>query len=205
MAKSLFDDVRFALRSLAGAPAFAAVAIVALALGVGANTAIFSVVYALLLKPLPYRDPHQLAVVWEHNVPRDRRNNVVSPGNYLHWRDMNVSFAEMSGVSLTFRTAYTGDGEPEELPEQIVNATLFPMLGANAALGRVFTEAEDKPGAPDVAIISDRLWRRRFAGDPRVVNRTIHLGGSPATVVGVMPPGFSILDKDVDVWMPAGF
>src|SRR3954452_25048734 len=192
MAKSLFDDVRFALRTLAGAPAFAAVAIVALALGVGANTSIFSVVSALLLKPLPYRDPQQLAVVWEHNVPRDRKNNVVSPGNYLHWRELNVSFAEMSGVSLTFRTAYTGDGEPEELPEQIVNATLFPMLGVSAAHGRVFTSADDTSEAAPVALISDRLWHRRFGADPKAVNRVIRLGGTPTTIVGVMPPGFSI-------------
>jgi putative ABC transport system permease protein len=193
------------VRAFLGAPAFTALAVAALALGIGANTAIFSVVYALLLKPLPYREPGRLTVVWERGLTGDQKNNVVSPGNYLHWRELNGSFAEMSAVSMTFRTAFTGDGEPEELPFQIVNATLFPMLGVNAARGRVFTEAEDTPGAPDVALISDRLWRRRFAADSGIVNRVIHLGGSPVTIVGVMPPGFSILDKNVDVWMPATF
>jgi putative ABC transport system permease protein len=201
----VLSDARYALRSFRKSPGFTLIAAGALALGVGANTAIFSVVYALLLKPLPYRDPERLAVVWEHNLPRDRKNNVVSPGNYLHWRELNASFAEMSAVSMTFRTPYTGDGEPEEWPLQIVNASLFPMLGVNAARGRVFTDAEDKPGMATVAVISDRLWRRRFNADPRIVNRSIRLGGSPATVVGVMPPGFSILDKTVDVWMPVAF
>src|SRR5205823_11435541 len=154
---------------------------------------------------LPYRDPARLAVVWEHNLPRDRRNNVVSPGNFLHWRELNGSFAGMSAVSMTFRTAYTGDGEPEELPLQLVDATLFPMLGADAALGRTFTASEDQANGPLVAIISDRLWKRRFNADPTVVNRVVRFNGEATTVVGVMPPGFSILDKNVDVWMPTRF
>jgi putative ABC transport system permease protein len=203
--RDMIQDFRYAARLLLRSPGFTLVAVVALALGIGANTAIFSVVHTLLLKPLPYRQPDGLAVVWEHNIPRDRRNNVVSPGNYLHWRDMNKVFADMSVVSMTFRSAYTGDGEPEEVPLQIVNASLFPMLGVNAALGRVFTAEEDQPQANRVALISDRFWKRRFAGDSNVINRGIRLGGDLCTIVGVMPPGFSILDKDVDVWMPAGF
>jgi putative ABC transport system permease protein len=201
----VLDDLRFALRSFLKSPGFTVVAVLALALGVGANTAIFSVVYTLLLKPLPYANPDRLAVVWEFNIPRNRLNPSVAPANYLHWQDMNGVFSTMSAVSMTFRTAYTGGGEPEELPLQTVNASLFPMLGADAALGRVFTDAEDKPGQADVAVISDRLWRRRFNADPAIVNRTIRLSGSPVTVIGVMPPGFSILDKTVDVWMPIAF
>jgi putative ABC transport system permease protein len=203
--RDVIQDFRYAGRLLLRSPGFTLVAVVALALGIGANTAIFSVVHTLLLKPLPFRQPDGLAVVWEHNIPRDRRNNVVSPGNYLHWRDMNKVFADMSVVSMTFRTAYTGDGEPEELPQQIVNASLFPMLGVNAALGRVFTAAEDQPQANRVVVISDRFWKRRFAADANVINRGIRLDGDLYTVVGVMPAGFSILDKDVDVWLPAGF
>ncbi|HVD91819.1 MAG TPA: ABC transporter permease [Vicinamibacterales bacterium] len=203
--RSILQDFRYAARLLLRSPGFTLVAVIALALGIGANTAIFSVVQTLLLKPLPYRQPDGLAVVWEQNIPRDRRNNVVSPGNYLHWRELNKVFAEMSVVSNTFRTAYTGGGEPEEVPLQIVNATLFPMLGVNAALGRVFTTAEDQPQANRVVLISDRLWKRRFAESPSVIDRGIRLGGNLHTIVGVMPPGFSILDKDVDVWFPAGF
>jgi putative ABC transport system permease protein len=199
------NDVRHALRSFLKAPGFTIVAVATLALGVGANTAIFSVVYTLLLKPLPFHNPDGLGVVWEFNIPRNRLNPSVAPGNYLHWREMNSVFSEMSAVSLTFRAAFTGDGEPEELPQQLVNATLFPMLGVNAALGRVFTNADDQPNATNVVLISDRFWRRRFHADPKVVNRSILVNGSPATIVGVMPPGFSILDKNVDIWSPIGF
>ncbi len=205
MLRTTLQDLRHGVRLLMGSPAFTAVAIGALAIGIGANTAIFAVVNTLLIQRLPYQDPDRLAIVWEHNLPRDRRNNVVSPGNYLHWREMNSVFADMSIVSMTFRTAYTGDGQPEELAQQIVNATLFPMLGVNAALGRVFTDAEDRPDAARVAIISDRLWRRRFAADSNVINRGIRLDGNLFTIVGVMPRGFSILDKNVDIWVPAQF
>ena len=200
-----FRDLRHGARVLLGSPGFTVAAVAALAIGIGANTAIFAVVNTLLIQPLPYKDPDRLAIVWEHNLPRDRRNNVVSPGNYLHWREMNSVFAEMSIVSMTFRAAYTGDGEPEEVKQQIVNATLFPMLGVNAALGRVFTPEEDRPDSSRFVLLSDRFWRRRFAADPNIINRSIRLSGNLFTVVGVMPPGFSILDKNVDIWIPPGF
>jgi putative ABC transport system permease protein len=203
--RTLLQDLRHGVRLLSVSPGFTAIAIAALALGIGANTAIFSVVNTVLIQRLPYKDPDRLAIVWEHNLPRDRKNNVVSPGNYLHWRDMNTVFDEMSVVSMTFRTAYTGDGQPEEIPLQIVNATLFPMLGVNAAVGRVFTAEEDRAQANRVLVLSDRFWKRRFGGDPAVLNRAIRLGGNLTTIVGVMPPGFSILDKDVDIWLPARF
>jgi len=205
MFRETLQDLRHGGRLLLSSPAFTIAALAALAIGIGANTAIFAVVDTLLIQPLPYKDPDRLAIVWEHNLPRDRRNNVVSPGNYLHWREMNSVFAEMSIVSMTFRAAYTGDGEPEEVRQQVVNATLFPMLGVNAALGRVFTAEEDRPNAGGFVLLSDRFWRRRFGADPNVVNRIIRLSGNPFTVVGVMPPGFSILDKNVDIWVPAGF
>ena len=205
MFRQAVQDLRHGARILLASPAFTLAAVGALAIGIGANTAIFAVVNTLLIQPLPYKDPDRLAIVWEHNLPRDRRNNVVSPGNYLHWREMNSVFSEMSIVSMTFRTAYTGDGEPEELTQQIVNATLFPMLGVNAALGRVFTPDEDRPNANRFVLLSDRLWRRRFSADPSVVNRSIRLDGDLFTIVGVMPAGFSILDKNVDIWVPTGF
>src|SRR3954469_2803845 len=204
MFRETLRDLRHGGRLLLRSPAFTIAALAALAIGIGANTAIFAVVNTLLIQPLPYKDPDRLAIVWEHNLPRDRRNNVVSPGNYLHWREMNSVFAEMSIVSMTFRAAYTGDGEPEEVRQQVVNATLFPILGVNAALGRVFTAEEDRPNANAFVLLSDRFWRRRFGADPHIVNRTIRLSGKPFTVVGVMPAGFSILDKTVDIWVPAG-
>jgi len=205
MWSAVTQDFRYGWRVLLRSPAFALAAVAALAIGIGANTAIFAIVNTILIQPLPYNSPERLAIVWEHNLTRDRRSNVVSPGNYLHWRDMNSVFVEMASVSLTFRAAYTGDGEPEEVSQQIVNATLFPMLGVHAAVGRVFAPEEDRPEANRVVLLSDRFWRRRFGADPDVVNRSIHLSGNLFAVVGVMPPGFSILDKDVDVWVPAGF
>lgn len=205
MFREVFGDLKHGSRLLAGSPGFTIAAVAALAMGIGANTAIFALVNTLLIEPLPYKDSDRLAIVWEHNLPRDRRNNVVSPGNYLHWRDMNSVFAEMASVSMTFHAAYTGDGEPEEVTEQIVTATLFPMLGANAAIGRVFLPEEDQPNANRYVLLSDRFWKRRFAADPSVINRSIHLDGDLFRVVGVMPPGFSILDKNVDIWVPAGF
>ena len=201
--QDLIQDLRYAARLLARAPAFTLVAVAALALGVGANTAIFSVVDTLLLRPLPYRSADRLAVVWEHNLPRDKKDNTVSPGNFIHWRELNHTFQELSAVSLTYRTTLTGQGEATELPVQYVSWTLFGMLGVRPPIGRDFTAAEDAPGM-HVVIISDRLWRQRFGGDPSIVNRTIMLDRVAHTVAGVMPSSFSILDKTVDVWSTIG-
>ncbi len=198
------QDVRFAGRLLLRTPGFALIAVAALALGIGANTAIFSVVNTLLLERLPYQDPDRLVVVWEHNIPRDKKNNVVSPGNFLHWREMNHSFEDIAAVSLTFRTTLTGAGAPEELPVQYVTAAISPILGVPPQLGRLFRPEDDAKSA-NVVIVSDRLWRRRFGADPGIVNRTILLNGRPQVVIGVMPPGFSILDKNVDIWQAIGF
>ena len=144
--RDLVQDFRYAARLLLRSPGFTLVAVAALALGIGANTAIFSVVDTLLLRPLPYADADRLAVVWEHNLPRDRKNNVVSPGNFIHWRELNQSFKELSAVSMTFRTTLTGAGDATELPVQYVSGTLFGMLGVRPALGRDFTPQEDAPG-----------------------------------------------------------
>ncbi len=199
----MLQDFRYAVRSFARTPFFTGIAIATLALGVGANTAVFSVVNTLLLRPLPYRAPDRLVMV--HEVNPDGKDNSGSPGNYLHWRDLATSFEEMAAVSHTFRTTVSGAGEPEELPMQYVSATVFPMLGVPAALGRTFTTEEDQPNRDGVAVISDALWRRKFNADRTIVNRGVHLDGNLVTVVGVMPPGFSILDKTVAVWRPAGF
>jgi putative ABC transport system permease protein len=201
--RELIQDVRYAARLLRRSPGFTLVAVAALALGIGANTAIFSVVDTLLLRPLPYADADKLAVVWEHNIPRDRKNNVVSPGNFIHWRELNQSFKELAAVSPAFRTTLTGAGDAMELPVQYVSGTLFGVLGVTPALGRDFYPQEDAPNVAAVTI-SDRLWRQRFGADPAIINRTIMLNGRPNPVVGVMPPGFSILDKSVDVWSTVG-
>jgi putative ABC transport system permease protein len=202
--RNLLQDFKYAARLLRRSPGFTLVAVAALALGIGANTAIFSVIDTLLLRPLPYTDPDRVAVIWEHNVPRDRRNNVVSPGNYLHWRELNQSFSDLAAVSATFRATLTGAGDPVELPQQLVSANLLPLLGVRPALGRNFEPAEDAPRV-NVVMISDRLWRQRFGADPGIVNRTITLNATPTLVTGVLPRDFFVLDKTVDVWSPIGF
>jgi putative ABC transport system permease protein len=201
---TLLQDLRHGARLLVRAPGFAAIAIAALAIGIGANTAIFSVVNTLLIQPLPYHDADRLAIVWEHNIPRDKKNNVVAPANFLHWREMNQGFADLAAVSSTFDVTLTGAGDPEEVPTQLVTAEVFPILGVRPAIGRGFTPEEIRPGSR-VVMISDRLWKRRFSGDPGILERPIVSGGTPYTVIGVMPPGFSFLDRNVDVWQPFGF
>ena len=201
---TFFSDLRHGARMLLRSPGFSAVAIAALAIGIGANTAIFSVVNTLLIQRLPYGEPERLAVVWEHNLPRDRKNNVVSPGNFLHWREMNQVFDDIAAVGLTFNVTLTGYGDPVELPFQYVTAPFFQILGVQPAMGRPFTAEEDRPGSR-VAVISDRLWRTRLGADPDILTRGITLQGVSHSVVGVMPPGFAFLDKTVDVWLPVGF
>jgi putative ABC transport system permease protein len=201
---TLLQDLRHGARLLVRTPGFAAIAIAALAIGIGANTAIFSVVNTLLIQPLPYHDADRLAIVWEHNIPRDKKNNVVAPANFLHWREMNQGFADLAAVSSTFDVTLTGAGDPEEVPTQLVTAEVFPILGVRPAIGRGFTPEEIRPGSR-VVMISDRLWKRRFSGDPGILERPIVSGGTPYTVIGVMPPGFSFLDRNVDVWQPFGF
>ncbi|MDQ3421012.1 MAG: ABC transporter permease [Acidobacteriota bacterium] len=153
---AILGDLRHGVRILLHAPGFAAVAIAALAIGIGANTAIFSVVNTLLIQPLPYAGAERLTVVWEHNIPRDRKDNVVSPGNFIHWREMNQVFDEMAAVGLTRNATLTGHGDPVEIPFQYVSAGFFSVLGVRPAIGRPFTYEEDRPGS-------------RVAGDQRPV------------------------------------
>ena len=200
----MINDLRHGVRLLFRSPGFSLVAIAALAIGIGANTAIFSVVHTLLLQRLPYGEPERLAVVWEHNLPRDRQNNVVSPGNFIHWREMNQVFEEIAAVGLTFNVTLTGYGEPVEIPFQYVTSEFFPTVGVQPALGRPFTPEEDRPRSR-VAVISDRLWRGRLNSDPSILAKGLTLQGEHYAVVGVMPPGFSFLDKTVDLWLPVGF
>ncbi|HSL22075.1 MAG TPA: ABC transporter permease [Vicinamibacterales bacterium] len=197
-------DLKLAARALTRNPGFAAAALVTLALGIGATTAIFTIVHALLLSPLPYKDPDRLMIVWERNIPRNRPDNVVSPGNYLHWRERTRTFDQLAGISPNFRGTLSGAGaEPEELPLQYVSANFFPLLDVKPAMGRWFREEEDR--SPRTAMmISHRLWQLRFGGDRGVVNRTVRLNGEPMTIVGVMPEGFSFLFRDIDVWVPLG-
>jgi putative ABC transport system permease protein len=201
---AIFQDLSYALRLLRRAPGFAAIAIAALAIGIGANATIFSVINTLLLQPLPYRDADRLAVVWEHNLPRDRKRNVVAPANYLHWRDLNQTFDELGASSPSYNVTLTAGGEPEEIVAQSFTSQMFTVLGVQPVVGRVFTMQEDVPNSR-VAVISERLWKRRFGGDRSIVGRPMVSQGIAYTVLGVMPAGFCFLDKTVDIWVPFGF
>jgi putative ABC transport system permease protein len=197
----LLQDLRYAARMLKKNPGFTAVAVIALALGIGANTAIFSVVNTVLLRPLPYKDPEQLVMVWEdaskHGYPQD----TPAAANYVDWRDQNSVFSGMAAIA-DANFNLTNAGDPERLKGRRVSTNLFPLLGVDAQLGRVFSSAEDQPGSQHVALLSYRLWQRRFGDDPNIVGKTLTLNDEPYTVVGVMPARFQFPEKDDELWVP---
>ena len=197
---TLLADVRFALRGLAQRPGFTAVALATLAIGIGANAAVYSVAQAVLLRPLPFREPDRLVMVWERNVSRNRTRNVVNPGNYLAWRERDAVFEEIAAFAPSSRNV-TGEGAAVRLDGAVVTTNFFDTLGRGPALGRAFVEPDGRPGAPDVVVISDSLWRSRFASDPGVIGRSLMLNGEPAAVVGVMPAGFAY-PSDSALWLP---
>ncbi|MDP2321909.1 MAG: ABC transporter permease [Acidobacteriota bacterium] len=198
---SILGDFRHGLRVLLRTPLFTICTIAALAIGIGSTTALFSVVHALLVKPLPYADAEQLVVVWEHNLPRNRPRNVVSPANYLAWKERNQSFAGMAAFTQN-RVTLTGNGDPQELATLIVTADLFELLGVSPMLGRDFAAGEDQEGAERTLILSHAAWQRQFGGDTAVIGRAITINGEPVTVVGVMPRGFEVFGLPADVYAP---
>ena len=198
------QDLRYAARILWKNPGFTAVAVIALALGIGANTAIFSVVNTVLLRPLPYKDPEQLVMVWEDNSRHGYPRDTPAAGNYVDWRDQNSVFSSMAAVDeVNFNL--TGTGDPERIKGRRVSVSLFPLLGVDPQLGRVFTAAEDQPGAEGVVVLSQRLWQRRFGGDPAIVGKTLTLNDEIHTVVGVMPARFKFPENDDELWVPIAF
>jgi len=199
----MLQDFRFAARVLRKSPGFTAIAVAAIALGIGANTAIFSVVNGVLLKSLPYRDPDGIVMVWERNIPRDRKTNSVGLANFLSWRDENHVFEQMAATTPVFGANLTGAGEPVEVRTQMVNAEFFSILGVNPELGRPFTREEDDKDA-NVVVITHRLWQQQLKGRD-IVGKQISLNGRSWTVVGVMPAGFYFRDRTIDVWYPIGF
>jgi putative ABC transport system permease protein len=184
----LLQDVRYALRGLRRRPGYAAAAIVTLMLAIGATTALFSVLDAVLLKSLPYADSGRLVQVWEHNLTRNRPENIVSPANYLDWKDRTRSFEELAVY--TWSSVVLGGDRPERLGGRSVSTNFFPVLGARPALGRLFAPGDTIEGAPTAMLLSHALWMRRFGGDPSVVGRTVPLREGTATVIGVMPREF---------------
>jgi putative ABC transport system permease protein len=197
--------MRHTIRLFARTPASTVAAVATLALAIGVSTLVFSVLDGVLIRDLPYRDPDRLVAVWESNARLGAMENVVSPANFLFWRDLNQSFSQIAAVSPRFTGAVmAGRAAPEIVPLQVASAALFPMLGVQPESGRVFTEAENKPNN-HVVVVSHRYWRTRLGGKTSAIGQTIRINGDPHPVIGVMPPGFSILDADVDLWMPVGF
>jgi putative ABC transport system permease protein len=204
--EGLLRDARHALRGLRRTPAFTVAVTLTLALGIGGNTAMFSVVDQLLLRPLPYPEGDQLLVIYERfkqttgmSVPPTADRNSVSPANWLDWKRQNGTLQDIA-VWRTQIVTLTGVGDPVRLGAQAVSAEFFPILGVRPLLGRVLTAEDDRPNTRRTVVISHQLWQRKFGGDPNVVGRIIELNARPAEVVGVMPKTFRFIYQDNDLW-----
>jgi putative ABC transport system permease protein len=201
--QTLLQDLRYGARMLWKRPGFTLIAVITLALGIGANTAIFSVIDALMLRPLPFREPDKLFQVWESNVKLGYKEMDASYPNFADWRDQNQVFEQIAIYSSrTYNLA--GDAGPERIQGAIVSPAFFPLLGVKPMLGRVLAPEEDHPNKVFSVVMSERLWRRRFSSDQQIIGRTISLGAESFTVVGVVP---NIKDlagppNDTDLWIP---
>ena len=202
----LLDDARFGLRALAKNRGFAAVAILTLALGIGANTALFSVVNAVLLRPLPFPAPDRLVTFWTFNHSRNIERGIASPADFADWREQSHSFEEMSAWRTWFYNIRAG-ADAEQVWGVRTSANYFQLLGVTAALGRTFLPEEEQPGRDQVAILSYGLWQRMLGGDPAAIGRPIDIDGEPFTVVGILPADFNFFGtrRSFDVWMPYAF
>jgi putative ABC transport system permease protein len=195
--ETLLQDLRYGVRALRKNPGFSTVAVLTLALGIGASTAMFTLVNSVLLRPLQYREPERLVMLWERN-PRGRERNQVSPANFFAWRREAKSFGDLA-ASFDQPLNLSGAGVAEEVLARLTTANYFSVLGAGARHGRTYLPGED---AENTAVISHDLWRRRFGGDPAAVGRTIQVNGQALTVVGVMPADFRSVGGRPDLWVP---
>lgn len=201
-AELLLRDVRLAARSLWRSPGFTIVAVAVMALGIGANVALFTVVRNVLLKPFPFRDQKQLVALYE-NTSAEFPRNAIAPGVFAHWRAENRSFEDMALLDEgETNLAGSGDQLSEKLTDGECSANLFSVLGVRPALGRDFTSADDTRQAPGTVMLTWSLWQRRFGGDRSIINRQIRLNGFPATVIGVLPAWFDYPDATIQLWIP---
>jgi putative ABC transport system permease protein len=201
---TLWRDLGYAARTLWKNPGFTAVAVLAVALGVGANTMIFSVVNALLLRPFAYETTPRNVMVWERGVEQTNQRNSVAPANYHDWREQTRAFEELAAYNPQHFSLNEGD-QPERVPGASVTPSLFRVLAARAERGRTFTEEEGRPGADPVVLITHRLWHERFGADPDIVGRTVRIDNRPRTVVGIMPDDFDFPLNACQVWAPLAF
>jgi putative ABC transport system permease protein len=205
--RTLWQDLRYGARMLVKKPGFTLVAVITLALGIGANAAIFSVINSVLLRPLPYPQPEQLVWVWGTNPSSDIKQETASLPDFVDWKAQGQSFAAMGGFT-SFSPILTGNGEPERLTGALVTDGFFATLGVPPLVGRTFTPDEDKPDNRRYAVISHGLWQRRFGASESIVGQKVTLNGNPHVVVGVMPPHFKhplpAMRLPVEVWLPLG-
>jgi predicted permease len=197
--ETLWQDIRFGMRMLMKNPGFTITAVLTLALGIGANTAIFSVVKAVLMAPLPYKDPSRIVAVWTASPARGNQPLPSSPGDFATWKKSGI-FEDLA-PSYDDEKTLTGQGSPQFLIGYAVSANFLRILGVQPQLGRLYTDEEDKPGGPKVALLSNHLWRATFHSDPNIVGKAITLDGKPCTVLGVMPTTFDY-PSTVDLWNP---
>ncbi|HKP10970.1 MAG TPA: ABC transporter permease [Blastocatellia bacterium] len=199
--ETVLQDLRYAIRASLKKPAFTLIVVLALAMGIGANTAIFSVVNAILLRPLPFKNPDRLVMVWMSNGKLGVAQDWHSFPNYVDYRDQNSTFEDVAAFNdRSFNL--TGTGEPVRVLGAWSTANLFPVLGVPPLYGRTFAAEEEEPGKDLVAVISYGLWQRRFGGDAGVVGQPLNLNGVDRTIIGVMPAGFAFPEKETDVWVP---
>ncbi|MGA8025692.1 MAG: ABC transporter permease [Bryobacteraceae bacterium] len=204
--ESILQDLRYALRQLRKSPAFSLTATLTLALGIGANTAIFSIVQAVLLRPLPYKDTQKLVMVSEQNLHRGWLHNIVSAANFKDWRKRNHVFTDMALIDPFLTYNLTGNGEPVEVAAEQVTPNLFSLLGVQPLYGRAFLPEEGRPGSARVVVMGHALWQRRYGSDRSIVGKQIPLNGESFTVIGVMPANFSSAyfgEANAQIWVSA--
>ena len=201
---TLIHDIRYGLRMLVKTPGFTATAIAALALGIGANMAIFTVADSVLLRPLPYDEPDRLMMVWETDLGQGRDRNVVSVANFFDWKEQSASFEAMGAFSAYTTTLILG-GEPQRIPAASVSEGLFSTLRAKAHRGRLFDQKEYSPDGDRVAVVSHRFWQNQYGANPDLIGQTLNLGGRSTTVVGILPPEFLFSYRNADIWLPWSF
>ena len=202
--ETLLQDLRFAARSFLRTPRFTIPAVVALALGIGATSAIFSVVRGVMLRPLPYNDPDRVVIVWENNLKRARARNVIGAANFVEWGARNRSFSHL-GMAGPSRISLILNGNPEEIAGMSASSEVFPALGVQPAIGRAFTAQEDLEGQDAVIILSHEFWQTRLGGRNDVIGMTLNANGRSRSVVGVMPPAFTIVGQKADFYIPYGW
>ena len=201
---NLLQDLKYSIRTFLRNPAFFVFAVAVLALGIGANTAIFSVAYNVLLRPLPFRNANRLVMVWEDASAYGFPEDTPAPGNFAAWKSQNNVFADMAAMD-DQKFDLTGGGIPQQFLAKEITANMFPLLGVKPALGRNIAPEEDKPGVNHLVILSHAVWMANFGGDPQIVGKQVSLNSASYTIIGVMPRGFIFPDRETQIWTPIGF